>query len=181
MKNTTRASYPILLTTLLALPFLVLAATPLPPSTKLDKRLTEIAAAAEQHNEAPLRDAALARQASQHISPLEAHWNAQGQVQVYLHYDPNNAAPDLEQLAALGATGIVNSARMGVIQAWIPASELSAASGLPGVLHVGLPRYELPKRAPVMGPTHATGSVDTQGDSILRAAAFRKATGVTGK
>ena len=172
---------PLLLVTLLLLPFLGQAATPTQPSVRLDKRLAQIAEAADQHVEAPLRDAALARQASQVISPLEAHWNAQGQVQVYLHYDPNTAAPDMEQLAALGATGMINSAKLGVIQAWLPAAKLSAAADLPGVLHVGLPRYSLHKRVPALGPTFATGSVDTQGDSILHASAFRRATGVTGQ
>jgi hypothetical protein len=170
-----------LLASLLMLPFLAQAATPLQSSSKLDKQLAQIAGAAEQHVDAPLRDAALARQTSQVISPLEARWNAQGQVQVYLHYDRDNAPPDMEQLAALGATGMIDSKRLGVIQAWLPAAELSAVADLPGVLHVGLPRYALHKRVPALGPVYAAGSVDTQGDSLLHASAFRRATGVTGK
>jgi hypothetical protein len=181
MKTPRRLPRPSLLAALLLLPFLSQAATPSQPAGKLDKRLAEIADAVEQHVEAPLRDAALARETRQLISPFEAHWNAQGQVQVYLHYDRNDAPPDMEQLAALGATGMVDSRELGVVQAWLPAAELSAAAELPGVLRVGLPRYALAKRMPALGPTYATGSVDTQGDSILHASAFRRATGVTGK
>jgi hypothetical protein len=181
MKTFSHLSCPAFLAVLLISPLLAQAATPTQLSSRLDKRLTEAATAAEQHQEAPLRDAALLRQANRTISIIEPHWNAQGQVQVYLHFDRDGAPPDAEQLAALGATGIVISQRLGVIQAWVPAAELSAAADLPGVLRVGLPRYALPKRAPAIGPVYATGSVDTQGDSLLHASAFRRATGVTGK
>ncbi|HSN18653.1 MAG TPA: S8 family serine peptidase, partial [Gammaproteobacteria bacterium] len=86
-----------------------------------------------------------------------------------------------EQLQALGATGIVDSPELGVIQAWVPASQLQAVSQLPGVLRVGLPRYAVHKSAPNPGPVTYTGSVDTQGDSILQAAAFRRSTGDKGQ
>ena len=170
-----------LLALLLALPFLVQAATPSRASAHLDKRLAPIAAAAEGHTENSWRDTALARQAGHLNSPLEARWNAAGQVQVYLHYDPTSAAPDREQLEALGVTQIVYSPRLGVVQAWVPAAQLTAVAELPGVRRMGLPRYALPKRSPVLGPRTYTGSVDTQGDTILQAAAFRAATGVTGQ
>lgn len=170
------------------LPILVLApllqaraAAPGPAAEHLDKRLMPIAAAAAQHIDTGLRDAALKRQDDHQNSPFEARWNAAGQVQVYIHYDPSLAGPDHEQLAALGASDLVDSLRLGVIQAWIPASQLDAVSGLPGVLRVGLPRYAAHKRVPALGPVSSTGSVDTQGDSILQAASFRKSTGDTGQ
>lgn len=166
---------------LLALPFLVQATTPSRVTTHLDKRLAPIAAAAAVHVESSWRETALARQARHLNSPLEARWNAAGQVQVYLHYDPATAAPDREQLEALGVTQIVYSPRLGVVQAWVPAGQLAAVAELPGVRRVGLPRYALPKRSLALGPRTYTGSVDTQGDTILGAAAFRAATGVTGQ
>jgi MYXO-CTERM domain-containing protein len=181
MKTPRHLSRPALLTSLLLLAFLAQAATPFQASARLDKRLAQIADAAAQRVDAPLRDAALARQASRLISPLEAHWNAEGQVQVYLHYDRNGAAPDMEQLAALGATSMIDSKRLGVIQAWLPAAELPAAADLPGVVHVGLPRYALHKQVPVLGPTYAAGKIDTQGDTLLHASTFRHTTGITGQ
>ena len=181
MKITTRTRYLQLLALLLALPFLVQAATPSPSSSHLDKRLAPIAVAAAAHADTRLRDAALARQANHLNSPLEARWNAAGEVQVYLHYDPATAAPDREQLEALGVTDILYSPRMGVVQAWVPAVQLTAVAELPGVRRLGLPHYALPKRAPVLGARTYTGSVVTQGDTLLQAAAFRSATGVTGQ
>ena len=182
MKGTLRPPISILPITLLACAFAVRAAAPEPEmSGKLDKRLTRIAAAAEQHLEAPLRDAALANEARGVISPFEPRWNTAGQVQVYLHYDKANAAPDREQLQALGATDIVDSPELGVMQAWVPASQLNGVGALPGVLRVGLPRYAIHKRAPAQVPVTYTGSVDTQGDSILQAAAFRRSTGDDGQ
>ena len=182
MKDSMRSPHLILSTALLACTFALQAATPEPEAAnKLDKRLMPAAAAAEQHLDAALRDAALSRQANHLISPFEAHWNAAGQVQVYLHYDKANAAPDLEQLRALGATDIVDSPELGVIQAWVPAAQLGATGNLPGVLRVGLPRYVVHKQAPVQGPVPYTGAVESEGDSILRANVFRTTTGVTGK
>ena len=170
-----------LLIALAASPLFVQGATPSRPEDHLDRRLIEVAAAAEQHLEAPMRDAALLRQANHQSSPFEPRWKATGEVQVYLHYDPAAAVPDREQLMALGATGIVESPRLAVIQAWIPASQLNAVGELPGVLRVGLPRYAVSKQAPSLKPQTRAGSVDTEGDRILHASAFRAVTGVTGK
>ena len=182
MKITLRPPHLMLPITLLTCVFAVHAATPESETAgKLDKRLAPIAAAAARHLEAPLRDAALARAAARAASPFEPHWNAAGQVQVYLHYGKYGAAPDREQLQALGATEIVDSPSLGVIQAWVPAGQLDAIGGLPGVLRVGLPRYALHKQAPLQRPVTYTGSVETQGDSILGAAEFRKTTGDTGQ
>ena len=157
------------------------AATSAQSTDRLDKRLVPVADAAAQHVDTSLRDAALERQANHQNSPFEARWNPAGQVQVYIHYDPSLAAPDQEQLAALGAVDLIDSPKLGVIQAWVPASQLDAVSELPGVLRVGLPRYAIHKRATVQGPTVYSGKVTTQGDAILQAAAFRASTGDTGQ
>lgn len=180
MKTLRHLLRPALLASLV-LPLLAVAATPSQSSTKLDRRLAPIAQAATQHVEASLRDAALARQAGHRNTLLEPRWNSSGQVQVYIHYDPADATPDPEQLAALGVTDMVDSTKLGVIQAWVPATQLQAIGELPGVLRVGLPRYALPKRAPMQGPVTYAGSVDTQGDKILGASSFRKSTNVTGQ
>ena len=149
--------------------------------SKLDKRLTPIVEATEQHVESALMQRALARQSMHMNSPLEARWNASGQVQVYLHYAPGTASPSVTELENLGATGIVNSPELAVVQAWLPASELKAAAALPDVSRVSPPRYAIHKRAPAMGPITETGSVTTEGDQILGSAGFRSATGITGQ
>ena len=157
------------------------AAAPAPTSSKLDKLIAPIAAAAEVHQEGRLMNQALLRQSMHANSVLEARWNDAGAVQVYLHYAADGTPPDLDALKALGATGIVQSDALKVVQAWVPAAELRAASTLTGVSRVGLPRYAMHKRAMPVGPKHETGSVDTQGDTILGATQFRKQTGITGQ
>ena len=175
-------SHYVLLPALLLAPLLrTQAAVPDESADHLDKRLAPIAAAAAEHVDTSLRDAALKRQGEHQNSPFEARWNAAGQVQVYIHYDPALAAPDHEQLAALGAVDLTDSPKLGVIQAWVPASELNSVSTLPGVLRVSLPRYAFHKQSPARGPVRYTGSVDTQGDGILQANSFRKSTGDTGQ
>lgn len=165
----------------LLLASLAQAATPLPTPARLDKALAPIVDAAEQHVEASLMERALVKQSTRSNSPLEARWNASGQVQVYLHYDPNDAAPDLDQLRNLGATDLQQSPELHVIQAWVPAAALKTVSNMPGVTRVSLPRYALFRRAPATAPRAETGSVTTQGDQILGSAKFRSSTGVTGQ
>ncbi len=182
MKNPFHPSHLMLPVMLLACGVSARAAAPGPDmANKLDKRLEPIAAAAERHFDASLRDAALLRQTMHVNSLLEPRWNTAGQVQVYLHYDTDGAAPDREQLAALGATEMQDSPKLGVIQAWVPASQLRAVSELPGVLRVSPPRYVFHKQAPAQGPLTYKGSADTQGDALLQAAAFRNSTGDTGQ
>jgi hypothetical protein len=147
----------------------------------LDKHLAPIAEAAERHVEASLMNRALLRQSTTGNSPFEARWNALGQVQVYLHYDPKEMSPDIQALQNLGATDIKPSPPLSVIQAWIPAATLNAAANLPGITRVGLPRYAFMRNAPATKPITYTGSKTTEGDQILGAAAFRGATGITGQ
>lgn len=169
------------LCTSLLLASLVQAATPSPATSGLDKQLAPIADAAERHVEAALMEQALVRQSDHSNSPLEARWNAMGQVQVYLRYDPKSAGPDLEELHDLGATDIEPSPELHVIQAWVPAAALDSASRLSGVTRVSLPRYASLKSSPARGPIAETGSVTSEGDQILGSAKFRKNTGVTGQ
>ncbi len=158
-------------------------AMPRPPvvSGKLDARLAVIAHAAAEQRLAPLMGAALNRELTRQNSPLQARWNAAGQVQVYLHYDRFGLPPSRTELSALGATRVVRSPALGVVQAWVPATQLNAAASLPEVARVTVPRYAYAKRAPHSGAMPRTGSVDTEGDQILGAATFRQATGYTGQ
>ena len=157
------------------------AAAPSSTSSKLDKVLAPIAEAAQEQREEPLMNRALLMQSNHANSPLEARWNATGAVQVYLHYAPGGAGPDIAALESLGATDIVQSKELSVVQAWVPAAALKAASNIAGVSRVGLPRYAMHKRIIPMGPRYSTGSVTTEGDRILGAAQFRSSTGVTGQ
>ena len=148
---------------------------------KLDRRLALIATAARENRTEPMMATALSREIFQQNSPLEARWNAAGQVQVYLHYYRNGNPPDSVELAALGATGIVNSPALGVVQAWIPADKLDNAAALTTVTRVSVPHYAFMRRSSPIKVLPRTGSVDTQGDQILGAAQFRAATGYTGQ
>ena len=153
-----------------------------PASTgKLDKRLAVIAQAAAEQRAEPLMARALTRQLFQQNSPLSTRWNAAGQVQVYLHVNAYGSVPTNAALAAIGATQVTFSPALGVVQAWIPAGKLAAATALAGVTRVSVPHYAVVKRAPNSTAQPRTGSVDTQGDQILGAALYRQLTGFTGK
>lgn len=166
---------------LAALPLTVGAALHVTAGQKLDRRLAVIAAAAGQHRTQPMMAAAITRELLLQNSPLDARWNAAGQVQVYLHYDRQGGPPGNAELAALGASGILNSPALRVVQAWIPAGRLEDAAALAQVTRVSVPRYAFVRRTPPVAALPRTGSVDTQGDQILGAAQFRTATGYTGQ
>lgn len=151
------------------------------PAGKLAPRLAVIAHAATHQETESLMAPALTRQLFRRNSPLEARWNAAGQVQVYLHFNARGTPPGGQELAALGATGVVPSPELGVVQAWIPADKLATVAALPGVTRVTLPHYAVVKRAPPSGAVSRTGSVDTQGDPILGASLFRQLTGFKGQ
>ncbi|MDE2092200.1 MAG: hypothetical protein KGJ08_09925, partial [Gammaproteobacteria bacterium] len=164
-----------------AIPHSTQAALSATATHKLDKRLALIAAAVREQRAQPLMAAALTREIFRQISPLEARWNAAGQVQVYLHYARNGNPPDSAELAALGASDIVNSPGLGVVQAWIPADKLESAAALATVTRVSVPHYAIMRRSPPIAALPRTGSIDTAGDQILGAAQFRTATGYTGQ
>ncbi len=166
---------------ILAMPLAGRANVPSQGIHKLDARLALIAAAAAEKRLEPLMSTALTREIYRRNSPLAVRWNAAGQVQVYLHFDKYGNPPADAELAALGATGIIVSQELGVVQAWIPATRLAGAAALSDVARVTVPRYAIVKRAPAVDALPRTGSVDTQGDTILGAQAFRQATGWTGQ
>ncbi|MGH8403496.1 MAG: hypothetical protein ACRESO_08870, partial [Gammaproteobacteria bacterium] len=101
----------------IAAPLATKAAAPSSDSNKLDKRLTVIAAAAIEQRTESLMASALTRELSQQNSPFDVRWNAAGQVQVYLHFDKYGNPPSDAELATLGATDVVVSPELGVVQA----------------------------------------------------------------
>ncbi|MDE2196036.1 MAG: S8 family serine peptidase [Gammaproteobacteria bacterium] len=165
---------------LLMLPLAAGAALPAAARNKLDARLAAVAVAAAGNRTAPLMASAISREIFRQNSPAEVRWNAAAQVQVYLHYARAGTAPGGAALAALGASDVVGSRALGVVQAWIPASALTAAAALPEVTRISVPRYAFVKRAPA-ATLPRTGTVDTQGDQLLGAAQFRGASGYTGQ
>lgn len=162
----------------IAAPGAVLAARP--AVHKLDAQLAAIATVTAQNRAEPLMARALSQQLFREKSPLRARWNAAGQVQVYLHFASDGTPPAASELTALGATDVLTSPELGVVQAWIPASKLTAAASLPEITRVTIPRYAVVKRMPSPGALPRTGSVDTQGDSILGATLYRQLTGYKG-
>jgi PKD domain/Subtilase family len=184
LMNTTRIILVRLILTLIfsgLLPLAAQAKLTLNAGQKLDKRLAMIAAAARENRTQTLMAAALSRELFRQNSPLDARWNAAGQVQVYLHYDRNGNPPDSAELMALGADNITNSPPLGVVQAWIPAIKLANAATLSWVKRISVPHYAYVRRAPPVTALPRTGSVDTAGDQILGASQFRASTGYTGQ
>jgi hypothetical protein len=91
-----------------------------------------------------------------------------GSVEVYVHADPS--AANLEALKQAGATVQLWDAKQKLVQALIPVTRLNAIAALSFVSAV---------RPPVYGVVH-TGSVTTQGDSLLKADEVRSQLHVDG-
>jgi len=157
----------------------VMAATPI--SSKLAPEIRSITQAVAAGNAAGMMQAALTRQLFKENAPFEARWNASGQVQLSLYFDRSNNVPDTQALAKLGATAIHVTPLMGVVQAWIPASQITNAAALSWVTRIAVPQYALTNGAVPMPPQPRTGSIDSQGDTAMGASAFRQATGDTGQ
>ncbi|MGB9429556.1 MAG: hypothetical protein WCC11_06715 [Gammaproteobacteria bacterium] len=154
----------------------------MPTTVKMDRQLRAIAESAATGHVIAEMQAALTRQLFRENAPFDARWNAQGQVQIYIYYDRNHVTPDAAGLMQLGATNIHVTPLMGVVEGWVPASKLATVAGLPWVRRVSVPQYLIPNSyPPSMTPQPRTGSVDSQGDQILGAAAFRQATGDSGQ
>jgi subtilisin family serine protease len=95
-------------------------------------------------------------------------FDAEGRVQVYLHLVPVLVPPGL-LLAEAGIFPERINVELGIAQAWIPAADLEAAARLPFVARISTPGYAIRNQ----------GSVNTQGDAIVKANALRAA-GITG-
>jgi len=156
-----------------------MAATP--DADKLAPEMKAITQAVTVGHAESLMQASLTRQLFKENAPFEARWNAQGQVQVSLFYGQSNSTPDTQVLANLGATAIHVTPLMGVVQAWVPATQLANVAALPWVNHVAVPQYAIAHGTTPMPPITRTGSIDSQGDVAMGASAFRQATGDTGQ
>ncbi|MHB8654279.1 MAG: S8 family serine peptidase [Terriglobia bacterium] len=99
----------------------------------------------------------------------EMRINSNGEVQVYILM---SAVTDenLSQLKANGVTIEIKDTASNRVQARIPISLLQTVSSLPFVNFIRLPTYAV----------RMTGSVDTEGDAILRADQARQQLGVDG-
>jgi hypothetical protein len=99
-----------------------------------------------------------------------AQLDRDGQVQVYVHLQRG-----LEPLgAALSAAGLkieIANEKHGIVQGWIAPEALTTVAALPVVRRVTLPDYALPRQQ---------GSVDTEGNALLRADDLRMNASVTG-
>ncbi|MBK7974786.1 MAG: PKD domain-containing protein [Deltaproteobacteria bacterium] len=88
---------------------------------------------------------------------------ADGQRHVYLHLDATRGL-DRVALEAAGARIERVSARLGVVQAWIPADRLDTVAALPSVTRI----------TPAVYGVARAGSAQTEGDPILRSDALRE-------
>jgi len=152
-----------------------------PATNNMSPRLWAIEQAASAGHATDLMQAALTRQLFRENAPFEPRWNASGQVQISIYYGRFSATPNTNVLVSLGATGIHVTPLMGVVQAWVPAAKLAAVAVLPWVHRIAVPQYALANGISPLPSQPRTGSVDTQGDQIMGAAAFRQATGDTGQ
>ena len=80
-----------------------------------------------------------------------------------------STAPVVAHLTALGASVHLTSAKHGVIEAWVSIDDLPAVAQIKGVLSV----------SPAYKPIRLAGSVQSQGDQVVRADVVRS-NGITG-
>ncbi len=153
----------------------------IPATGKMAPQLRSIAAAVSAGHAADIMQAALTRQLFRENGVFDARWNAKGQVQIYIYYDHTSVTPDTGALAGLGATDIHVTPLMDVVEAWVPAVKLATVAGLPWARRIAVPQYAITNGLSPMPAQPRTGSVNTQGDQIMGAAAFRQATGDTGQ
>jgi hypothetical protein len=91
-----------------------------------------------------------------------------GRAQIFVYSDdPQAVVPDLE---SLGAAVQRVAGEQGIVQAWLPIAEVPAVEALPGVTYIGLPNYGVQR----------TGSVTSEGDTLLNVASARTNFGVDG-
>jgi len=107
------------------------------------------------------------------IAENKLRLNAAGEVQVYLVVGEASAAT-LDAIARGGARIERVDAHQRIVQAQAPVAGLRALAALPGVRRLRLPDY----------PVASTGSINTEGDAVTRAAELRSTfersgTGVT--
>ena len=90
-----------------------------------------------------------------------------GKVQVFIAM---NDLAEVDNLATLGASIERINEELGIVQAWVPVDALRDLSSLRSVQHVRLPDY----------PYLNAGSIETEGDAVLKSDELRTALGVDG-
>ena len=90
-----------------------------------------------------------------------------GKVQVFIAV---NNVTEIDDLPTLGVTVERISEEVGIVQAWVPVDALRDVSRLPNVQNVRLPDY----------PHLNAGSIETEGDAVLKSDELRTALGVDG-
>jgi len=122
---------------------------------------------ADAYQEAPQAVVSQARQAiSSHADGIfMPHVSTDGKVQVYMHYRPGNV-PSVATLDGMDASGVLVSHALGVVQAWVPISQLQAAAALDGVSRVDLPVYGIVRTGGNSVPRTDTCSAVQTGLSI---------------
>ncbi len=95
--------------------------------------------------------------------------DGEGRIHAYIYLEEASES-ELQQLRALGIKIEITQQPLHVVQAWVPYSRLSALAALGFVKHVRQPDY----------PIVLTGSVNSEGDALLRANEIRIANGVDG-
>lgn len=152
-----------------------------PDTNKIAPELRNIVQGVSAGNKADLMQAALTRQLFKETAIFEPRWNASGQIQLDIFYGPESTVPDIQSIKVLGATNIHITPLMHVVEAWVPADKLANVSTLTWVQNIKVPQYAFTNGLTPISPQPRTGSVDTQGDTLMGASAFRSATGDTGQ
>jgi uncharacterized membrane protein YgcG len=143
---------------------------------KMAPPILKIAEAVASGHSGELMKSSITRQFFHANSPLEARWNSQGQIQISIYYDRMSVTPDINALSNMGATDVHVTPLMGVVQAWVPSTQLSAIAGMSWVRRLVVPQYTITN-----GLTSNIGIAGTSGDQSMGAATFRQSTGDTGQ
>lgn len=102
----------------------------------------------------------LQRGARKYLNPARS--NSAGAVQMEIKIG-SNFANTVASIKRLGANIQYSNSKQGIIQAWVKPATLRLISRLPGVSSIDLPKYAV----------IASGSVDSAGDSLLKADTVR--------
>ena len=106
------------------------------------------------------------------LSTSRIRFNDTGEVQVYVHWQAGTGTLKAvaDAVTKLGAREVNICEPLGVVQAWVKPSLVDSIASLDSVSSVGLPSYGRAR----------TGSVTSEGDTVLKAALARSQFGITG-
>ncbi len=144
---------------------------------KLSSHLLALANSVAQRSEAAtspsavaaLRSARLPKSVRDALAGRMMRINSAGEVQVYILLN-QASSQNVQALRQSGVSIELQDAKSGVVQARIPVTDIQAVAALPFVKYIRPPTYAIPFE----------GSVDTEGDSILKADQVRSLLHVDG-